>query len=359
MNNRIIRISFTLLYIVFIIFLIEYVSRYLILSDWIIQSTPEISSVRWKLRWKKLNITDSITEYSIDTYDPIVGWKPKASVYNEQLGTMKVTINADGIRGSKRYSKTPSQGVIRIVIVGDSFSFGEGVKDDETYPAYLEKIIPNSEVLNLAVHGYGIDQMTLLLEQIGYMYQPQFVIYAIIGDDIRRAGLSFRDYAKPRFELINNNLTLTNVPVPNHKEMKQILDHELAIYDIISLLFDRVRYRNSEIEDFEPLARAIWSRTISGIRQHNAIPIFLFLPVLGQMIDAQSEYLDEERVMMSFCESTKLLCLTARPYILHALDKGEKINTKGHYEANTNRIIAEGIADDIRKNFFSKTDSTK
>ena len=44
-------------------------------------------------------------------------------------------------------------GVMRVLVFGDSLTFGDEVTDDETYVAHLQTMLPGTEVLNLGVHG--------------------------------------------------------------------------------------------------------------------------------------------------------------------------------------------------------------
>ena len=104
-------------------------------------------------------------------------------------------------------------------MLGDSFTFGEDVGDDETYSHHLEQLLPGTEVINLGVHGYGHDQMLIYLREEGVRYRPDVVILGFLTGDMERNVLSFRDYAKPRFVLDGGKLALRNSPVPPPAEM--------------------------------------------------------------------------------------------------------------------------------------------
>ena len=65
--------------------------------------------------------------------------------------------NGIGLR-DRDYSQNPSQGVHRIILLGDSFAFGTGVADDNAiFPARLEEILNKQghrvEILNIAQAG--------------------------------------------------------------------------------------------------------------------------------------------------------------------------------------------------------------
>jgi len=50
------------------------------------------------------------------------------------------------------------------------------VSDNETYSYYLQKMLPNAEIINMGVHGYGHDQMLIYLEEEGVKYKPDIFI---------------------------------------------------------------------------------------------------------------------------------------------------------------------------------------
>jgi lysophospholipase L1-like esterase len=73
-------------------------------------------------------------------------------------------INARGIRGPE-YPSRPPEGTMRIVCVGDSCTFGEGVDPEDTWPGQLERMLNGGadpergyEVINTGVAGYDLAQ---------------------------------------------------------------------------------------------------------------------------------------------------------------------------------------------------------
>lgn len=155
----------------------------------------------------------------ITRHDPQLGWSPRplAQDWHETPEfRVPVRINSHGFRSDREYSYQPPPGVRRIVAVGDSFTFGHGVKADEAFPAVLERELPSTEVINLAVSGYGVDQQLLMLTHRGVRYQPDVVLLGFYVPDIFRTDdLYHGPYAKPRFEVgSGGELVLTHVPVP-------------------------------------------------------------------------------------------------------------------------------------------------
>jgi lysophospholipase L1-like esterase len=152
--------------------------------------------------------------------DRLLGWSPLPGARTRMRSPgefdVEVRINAQGFRADREYSPVPPPGVSRIVAVGDSFTFGNGVEVHESFPSLLERRLPATEVINLGVPGYGVDQQLLMLESRGLRFRPDVVLLGLHTPDIfRNTKLFHGRYGKPLFRLgPEGRLTLTNVPVP-------------------------------------------------------------------------------------------------------------------------------------------------
>src|SRR5262245_30566719 len=95
------------------------------------------------------------------TFDPDAGWicQPELDLRYELPGSfdLRVRCNSRGLRDIEHsFEKAP--GRLRIVCVGDSFMWGYGVEDDETFPSCLARSLANTETINLGVSGYSTVQ---------------------------------------------------------------------------------------------------------------------------------------------------------------------------------------------------------
>jgi lysophospholipase L1-like esterase len=112
---------------------------------------------------------------------------PKLYVENDPAGPL---VNRDGFRGPDVAREKPP-GTFRIVVLGDSVTFGLGVPTDETFTARLAVALaakggphdPLYEVLNLGVSAYGTAQEIRLLEVKGLAYDPDLVVLAYVVND--------------------------------------------------------------------------------------------------------------------------------------------------------------------------------
>jgi lysophospholipase L1-like esterase len=100
--------------------------------------------------------------------------------------------------------------VRRLVILGDSFAFGQGVDFGERFTEVIERSAGSIEAINLAVFGYGTDQEVLLFESLGVRFRPDAVILvAFPWNDLEDiACIRRHSFPKPYFRLQGGVLDL-------------------------------------------------------------------------------------------------------------------------------------------------------
>jgi hypothetical protein len=100
----------------------------------------------------------------------------------------RVTTNSHGFRGPELQPSKPA-GSFRIVGLGDSYMFGQGVSDGETYMAQLTESLRASsrarawEVINTAVPGYNTVMEVATLQEKGLHWQPDLIVLEVVGND--------------------------------------------------------------------------------------------------------------------------------------------------------------------------------
>jgi hypothetical protein len=142
-------------------------------------------------------------------YDSLLGWVPRPGVF-DRSATEKWGVNEAGLRNNGSDLESQER---PIVVVGDSFTFGDEVLDRETWPAQLEQRL-GVPVLNGGVFAYGLDQMVLRAERLLDAYRPTLVLLAFISHDIDRTEFSYYSGWKPYFEYESGALLMRNSPVP-------------------------------------------------------------------------------------------------------------------------------------------------
>lgn len=112
-------------------------------------------------------------------------------------GRVDYLINNLGFRGEDVSIEKPS-GVRRVLCLGDSFTFGEGVREEDTWPRRLDQLIgPGNQVINAGVQGYDLDHEARYLFQYGRQLAPDVVVIAFFMNDAMPFGETVAHHALP------------------------------------------------------------------------------------------------------------------------------------------------------------------
>jgi lysophospholipase L1-like esterase len=184
----------------------------------------------WVLSYqKRMIISSDHMDPGMIQYDKQLGWKLKphwSGNHHHYDYDVSYTINKDGFRG---LTAVPNKAFYSIV--GDSFTFGLGVNDDETFVSLLNNDNsssgssgPHKSFINHSVPGYSTDQQLLLIKKLNAtksngrtMLGKHVVLVLYLANDIfdnMRAYPLQADHGKPYFKLIEHKLVLENTPVP-------------------------------------------------------------------------------------------------------------------------------------------------
>src|SRR5262249_17753260 len=101
--------------------------------------------------------------------------------------------NSHGFRAPEYTIARPAN-TFRILIIGDSITYGMGVLEQETYPQILERLLkqqcPNlhPQVIPLGVTGHRLADMWIELLAHGQSLKPDLVVFQIAPTDINFFG---------------------------------------------------------------------------------------------------------------------------------------------------------------------------
>jgi len=230
------------------------------------------------------------------------------------------------------------------VVLGDSFTFGDEVSDDETYSHYLQELLPDAEVINMGIHGYGHDQMLILLEEVGIKYEPDIVILGFVPMDMARNLLNFRDFAKPRFTLGRGGLELVGTPVPTPADLLRWDWARPRILDLFSIIrFTVKKWSGSNEKETEKITNAILTKMIEVVDRVHATPLFVYVPTADE-IASPNPGATGEAYLSSLCRANrKVKCLSAKPLFAEYAARGIVFKQFGHWDPTGHRVVAEAI----------------
>ncbi len=306
------------------------------------------TTYRWKWIARHRRIGADVL-YPFDSHDATLGWALKPNIRRLRVfGDKTLNSNSKGIRGETEYSYEKSRRT-RILILGDSFTFGDGVSDDETYAAQLQQMLPEVEVINFGVHGYGHDQMLLYWKQEGVRYRPDILILGFIPEDAERNMIGFRDFSKPRFEWNGRSLRLRNVPVPTPAVVYAQEPRRSRFVDLLRILADEISVRTGRHETKkQALTREILREIARTAKGAGATTVFVHLG------DARSQERGDktagEMAFLKVCDDLGVRCLFLRRHFQAEKDRsGVEFRQEGHFDAAGHRLTASGIRDFLLK----------
>jgi hypothetical protein len=178
-------------------------------------------------------------EESHARYDPDLGWSHRPLLQLPDLygPGARFTTNAQGFRGTESYAPQAPRGRYRVVCLGDSFTMGFGVSDDETYAARMQAGCPTLQTVNMGQGGYGLDQIYLWYKRDGAPLQPDLLVFAVIAQDFYRMnGDDFIGYPKPVLRVRDGRLAVDNVPVPRRWGQRTTRRRVQAFFDGLGLV---------------------------------------------------------------------------------------------------------------------------
>lgn len=161
----------------------------------------------------------------VGRFDAELGWRNEPGTC-EAAG--RRCFDSIGARGRGERAPAPAPGVARVACFGDSYTYGSDVDDGEDWPAQLDALDPDLEVLNLGVGGYGTDQALLRFRREGPELGADVVLVGLLVENIGRNVNRYRPLyypstvacsAKPRFALVDGALELVPLPYARRRDL--------------------------------------------------------------------------------------------------------------------------------------------
>lgn len=194
--------------------------------------------------------------------------KDTTCYFRQEEFSHSVRINSQGFRGKELEKEKPAE-TLRILTVGDSFTFGHGVSDEQTYSAVLENILrdqgENVEIINGGyASGFSPDSYYLFLKEKGLALKPDLVVMGFfvwndISDlaetqwvDVDTGGLPKR--IESRLRTVDNFGHLQFVKPRKRFQIPILRNSHLfqLIYSYKSSFFDRLITGFDKNSNFDP-----------------------------------------------------------------------------------------------------------
>jgi len=103
-------------------------------------------------------------------------------------GQWEFLINNQGFRDKREFDYQKPAEVVRVLVIGDSFTIGFEVQQEDTYAAVTERYLKqngvNAEVINAGMSGNSNAEELIFFEQEGWKYQPDIVVLGYYVNDL-------------------------------------------------------------------------------------------------------------------------------------------------------------------------------
>ena len=181
--------------------------------------------------------------HPVFVHDNVLGWRlvENCTVVQEERRGKEYAVtmhtNNHGFRDNKDYRYAKRAQVKRVVLIGDSFSFGNGVEEPGRASNLLEMLLGDAiEVYNLAISNYGLDQAFLMLRERGFAYQPDLVLVGFSDAMFERLsrGVTASGWSKPFFKIVDGQLQLNLQPDKAVLAPKSLLEHSY-LWELIKI----------------------------------------------------------------------------------------------------------------------------
>ena len=203
----------------------------------------------------KEGVEDWGTRASIlrNSADPDIGLELVPGAKGKIIG-IDVSISKAGIR-DRDFPKEKTPGVNRVMVIGDSITFGYGVKRDDAYPKVLERALNEKEpgkweVINFGTPGVNITEYVSMFLKRGAEYKPDLVIVGYCLNDVdpparnmpnRLAeGTTDIEYHrnKKKARLLKEGKNLMRWEIPISAATEKTLNEHSALYRLVSRRWD-------------------------------------------------------------------------------------------------------------------------
>jgi len=275
--------------------------------------------------------------------DRILFWKyKKDQVGHQKLYSPISRVDENGFRYS---GKVFDPDLPLIYVGGDSYAWGEGVLDTETFSARLQDLLDSHgleyNVLNGGVPAYGIEQIINRMEIECKKHNPNYVIFLWVEADINRLrGLSpeqkkrfLRDYKLRSIFRYSAFLKIIKELVYDKLLRK---DLSLGCWKDRNKEYAKTHSFNEKMEDLTPMIK----ENIYYLKNRKIIPIWAYMTVPSEEF---KDYLDSL--------SRELLVVLINPESeyrknFHGLNNMETESSE-HFKPEVYELLAEKIFKEI------------
>lgn len=323
---------------------------------------------------------------------------PVQNVYHPQLGLIPVpnqhgrrvypgvydytyTNNSAGLRGSKEYSYRKVAGY-RILALGDSFAYGVGVEDDQTFSSVLERKLSGAggavEVINAGNPGKGTDYALTFFQHYGRRYDPDLTVLCFFSNDFLDNGRSeYYDVGEdgtinikePEIGIIAKKSFILRHPAAFNAYSRLISWSHLvnfskqSVFNLHTRAKQKKRVGTMDVDDIINRNRKLTGTFISHLKKEvensGSDFVVFFIPLDTEVLlyREKQELSDREKDLMSIVEALDATFFSLTPVLGESEKSVDRFyfRKEGHWKPAGHRAAAEFMARHVEKRLEKKT----
>lgn len=254
--------------------------------------------------FQKINsfVTIGYTGFLQPAKDQYVWYEVKPNL-DELFKMQPMHTNSQGLR-DQEYSFEKPKNTFRIAVIGDSFTFGDGVADEAVYHALAEqRLNENSdslqfELLNFGVAGYDLLNYYGVIESKAMAYDPDLILIGFCGNN----DDDLADEAQ------------WNQPFTGykHQQYSWFIRNFLLVRTVGSLIGSRRRLKGEQTGNKRVLKEAFMKkmfRMLGDLQEEVSVPFSVFYLSMADAAASKSLLVSElcEREGFDFLDSSPIV----------------------------------------------------
>lgn len=275
--------------------------------------------------------------------------------------SVEYRINREGMRDEALHKRPKSTDTTRVLLIGDSFTYGEANNYDDIWPVIFERKILeegyDADIIKAGVPGFDTTKELQYLKRLYPIYKPDIVVFVFLPNDL------FTNRPLDHNSSTNYNWTVrarTNKKTQLHSLIlfKRLLLEIDYIYSQLYYITPRSQYfiypMTNQVNNQIELTKNLFLEAAAYCKERNAEFIVVSIPQQFQIL-VKSKYgsndIDVDMIDSIFLEYSREAGFLWIPTLTDLTDKYNTTGTDqyfrldGHLNKNGNLIIGNYVSD--------------
>ncbi len=273
--------------------------------------------------------------------DRVAGWrlKPDIQMQRKNADGSNWTIRTD--ENSIREKGYWDSNMPKVLVLGDSFAFGEGVQYEDRFDRKIEEL--DYTILNVGVMGYGTDQQLLKAKphfaELGEGDVVIILTYYNDFYDIIRKQHSGR--AKPWYEYENEKLELHEPEIT----IKEVLRDKSYLFAMLGEFLSRQHEASdSDIERSSRIYQELIKNEAEGLAGKGVVVLVAYHGI--SLVEDEEQRDKIIQALKYVCRNSGIRCLNIDEYFNIENSKGYFLSD-GHWNQKGHKVAGELLADKL------------